>query len=79
MEYLVILYTVYNDDKPIRKAMYTYQTDTEAIANFHQQVGNAMKDETVSHIMCIAMNTNCGIYEECTWNRPEVKDEQTEE
>ena len=79
MEYLVILYVNYNDGKDTRKAMYTYQTDTEAIANFHQQVGNCMKDTTVKHLMCIAMNTNCGIYEECTWYRPEVKDEQTKE
>ena len=72
MEYLVILYVTYNDGKDTRKAMYTYQTDTEAIANFHQQVGNCMKDTTVKHLMCVAMNTNCGIYEECTWDKPEV-------
>lgn len=71
MEYLMILYTVYNDGKATRKVMSTYATDTEAIGNYHQQVGNCMKDTTVNHVMCIAMNTNCGIYEECTWNRPE--------
>lgn len=77
MEYLVLVYITYNDGKATKKAIYTYATDTEAIGNYHQQVGNAMKDETVKHIMCIAMNTNCGIYEECTWNRPVNTENET--
>lgn len=72
MEYLVILYVTFNNESPTKKAMYTYVTDTEAIATFHQQVGNYMKDTTVKHLMCVAMNTNCGILEECTWDRPET-------
>ena len=80
MQYLVLLYTIYNDGKDTRKAIYVYDTADEAIANFHQQVGNAMKDATVKHVMCMALNTNCGVYQECTWDRPEVKkDEQAEE
>lgn len=73
MEYLMILYTVYNDGKATRKVMSTYATDTEAIGNYHQQVGNALKDETVQHFMCMALNTNGGIYEQYTWDRPEEK------
>ena len=39
MEYLVILYVTFNNETSTKKAMYTYSTETEARATFHQQVG----------------------------------------
>jgi hypothetical protein len=77
MEYLVLLYVTYNDGKATKKAIYTYATETEAIGNYHTQVGGAMKDETVKHIMAKALNTDGGIYEECTWNRPVNAENET--
>ena len=80
MEYLIVLYITYNNGKDTRKAIYTYDNETDMLGNFYSQVGSAIKDATVQHIMAKTMNTNGGEYEEKVWTRPEVKkDEQTEE
>ena len=41
------------------------------LGNFYSQVGSAIKDATVQHIMAKTMNTNGGEYEEKVWTRPE--------
>lgn len=58
MKYLLILYANYNDEKADKKAMYELSSATEAVASFHSYLGTYMKDETVAHVMVMAIDAN---------------------
>ena len=63
MKYLVILYINYNNGTADKKSIYEAKSSDEAVATFHTEMGKAMKDENVAHVMCKAMNSDGGEYE----------------
>lgn len=74
MTYLVHVYIEYNNGKAAKKAIYTMATADEAIATFHSQMGSAMMDATVAHILCLAFNSEGGIYKNEAYTRPVVEE-----
>ena len=45
MKYYLIEITTYMDETPDAKGIYSYDTETDAVANFHSKMGGAMKNE----------------------------------
>lgn len=56
MFYLVEVST--GDTKITAKAIYTFATETEAIANFHSKLGAAMKSDLFDTELCIVIDEN---------------------
>lgn len=73
MKYLIILYATYNDGKQTKKSMYEFDTENEAVAEWHGYMSVYRKDATVSHVTCTVMNTDGMI------KRTEVYDRKKEE
>ena len=44
MKYYLIEVTTYVDETPDAKGIYSYDTETEAVANYHTKMGGAMKN-----------------------------------
>lgn len=74
MKYYCNLVIFYNDGKKDKTATYTYEeNENEAIAAFHSEMGKAMKDVTVKHCLCMAYNSEGGIYCNESYTAPEVE------
>ncbi|MDO4802415.1 MAG: hypothetical protein Q4A15_09650 [Prevotellaceae bacterium] len=68
MEYY--LFEVAKGDPKIEgKAVITYQTEDEAIGNFHSHMGTAMKSELYDYDLCIVVDSNGAIYENKKYER----------
>ena len=56
--YYLIEVTNYNDGTAEAKGMYSFETQDEAIANFHSKMGGAMKNEKyASELLMVVTNT----------------------
>ena len=44
MKYYLIEITTYVNDTPDAKGIYSYDSETDAVANFHSKMGGAMKN-----------------------------------
>lgn len=52
----------YNDGTPVSKGVYEYATREEAVANYHQKMGGAMKNTTyASELLIVTSNTGAVI------------------
>lgn len=71
MKYYVILLVTYNNGTADKKAIYEFDSETEAVANFHTNVGIFMKDTNVQHLNVMAINNNGGIYQNEVFDRGE--------
>lgn len=69
MKYFVILIASYNNETADKKAIYEYEKEVDALANFHSYVGTFMKDTTVKHFCIMAINSNGGVYETEVFDR----------
>lgn len=69
MKYYVILLATYNNGTAPKKAIYEYDTEADAVANFHSYMGTYMKDATVHHVCVMAINDEGGIYENGVFTR----------
>lgn len=65
------------DDKTT-KAIYEYDTVDECLASFHKNLGNNINGVGVNHVLAIAFNSEGGIYENTTWNKPETEVDENE-
>lgn len=72
MKYYLILTVDYNDETKASKSIYEYDNEQDAIANFHKQLGGYMLKANVAHILCVAMNSEGGIYKNEAWTNPVV-------
>jgi len=70
MKYLVILYAKYNNGTSDKKAIYEAITSSAAVALFHSYMGSYMKDDTVDHVLVMAVNSDGGILNSESWTRP---------
>ncbi len=78
MNYLIEV-TNYNDGTPVATGMYPYETEMEAIANFHSKMGGAMKNEKyASELLMVVTNTGAVVKSEY-WVRPIETPEPTPE
>ena len=66
MKFYLVEITTYEDGTPTAKAIYAYDNETDAVANFHNKMGGAMKNANYATELLIVLNENGGI----------VKDEQ---
>lgn len=73
MKFFVILTATFNDGTTDKKAIYEYDNENDAIANFHSNMASYMKMENVEHVLCMAINSQGGIYKnECFTNLVKV-------
>lgn len=54
--FYTVMVTTYNDGTDPKKALYSYDTKDLALAQYHQQMGNAMKSENVATQMIIVIS-----------------------
>lgn len=79
MKYFVFLEVEQEDPAKNTKSIYEYATADEAIASFHKNLGAQMNKDGVTHVLCMAINSNGGIYKNEAWNAPApIVDEVTE-
>lgn len=55
MFYLIEI-TTYVDGTPTAKGVYGYETQTEAVANFHSKMGGAMKNANYASELVMVIN-----------------------
>lgn len=81
MEFILTLIQTYADSTPTRKAIYTYDTEAEAMGNFHSYLGSAMKSTTTVSILCICTDKKGFVFGDTYWQNPNpiVPVEPTEE
>ena len=81
MTYYVLLIIDYNDGTSSTKSVYSYETENEAVSKFHSSLGGYMAKDNVSHILCLAVNSEGGIYrnEAYTATVEETDEEETSE
>ena len=78
MKYYTILTIEYNNGTPKKKAIYEFDTEREAIASFHREMGKHLDDTTVAHVLCMAINSEGGIYKNEADTREVVEEEVSE-
>lgn len=54
MFYLIEIAT--GDSKIAGKAVYSYETENEAVANFHSKMGQAMKSDLFNTELCVVID-----------------------
>lgn len=54
MFYLIEITT--GDSKIAGKAVYSYETENEAVANFHSKMGQAMKSDLFNTELCVVID-----------------------
>lgn len=69
MKYYLIDIETYNDGTKGSKAIYEYDTEDEAIANFHSKMGVVMKNVKCATVLCIVINSVGGVYANENWER----------
>lgn len=62
MKYYLIFNMMYNDGTKDSNSEYTYDTEAEAITNFHKQLGGWRAKENVKHILAMVINSEGGVY-----------------
>ena len=78
MNYYVLKVEKFNDETADKKAIYTFDTKTEAIANFHSYLGASMKTENLSQCMYIVIDDNGDDYKREAYTAPVVEEEEEE-
>lgn len=78
MKYYLIE-VVTGDDKVKGKGMYEYDTLKEAVANFHQKLGIAMKSDLYETNLLMVVNSEGGVheiesYKNTSYTPPEVEE-----
>lgn len=70
MTYFVIVYAIYNDGKPAKKAIYDASDKQDAINMFHGYMSTYGKDATVSHALVQAQDSNGLLIRQETYDKP---------
>ena len=77
MEYTVVLIKKYNDGTPLKKAMYTYASLTEAESVYHQHL-TSIGASAIESIMCMVIAED-GTQHFCRyWKAVEAVEDVTE-
>lgn len=71
MYYLIEIST--GDSKISGKAIYTYTTENDAIANFHSKIGIAMKSELYNTELLMAIDENGKVLEQRRYIKPDLR------
>lgn len=79
MKYYLIEITTYVDGSPEGKGMYAYDTETDAVANFHSKMGGAMKNDNYATELLIVVNENGGIVKDEQFIRESEEEPEPEE
>lgn len=53
------------------KALYSFETLTEATAQFHNTIGYSMNNTAVNGITCMVIRENCWVEKQEYWERPQ--------
>ena len=69
MKYYVVEITTYVDETPDAKGVYAYDSETEAMAAYHNKMGGAMKNENYESELIIVSNSIGGILKVDYFNR----------
>lgn len=66
----------YNNGTPVSKGIYEYATEQEAVANYHQKMGGAMKNANyASELLMVTSNTGAVIVSDYFVRPVEVEEE----
>lgn len=76
-KYLVIEYTKYVDGTPDGKAIYSYNTELEALATFHSKMGGAIKNANYAFELVQIIN-EYGVVIESKYFERKTETEETE-
>lgn len=68
MFYLIEV-TNYNNDTAESKAIYSYQTEDEAVSKWHTKMGGAMSNETYDTELLIVVNSVGAVIRSDYWQR----------
>lgn len=78
--YKLIELTNYNDGTKPSQGIYTYDTQEEAVANFHTKLGGAMKNAIYESEMLLVIDITGAVIEHKYWVRAhEIIAEEIEE
>lgn len=70
MKYYLIEVTTYVDETPDAKGIYSYDTETEAVANFHSKMGGAMKNANYASELVQVISGTGKVIKTEFWARP---------
>lgn len=79
MKHYLIEITTYVDGSPEGKGIYVYDTETDAVANFHSKMGGAMKNANYATELLIVINENGGIVKDEQFIRESEEEPEPEE
>lgn len=69
-KFYLIEITRYVDNTPEAKGVYTYESENDAIANFHSKMGGAMKNTNYAFELCHVINEYGVVVRSETFERP---------
>lgn len=67
MEIFTIIYVLFKDATPTKKAIYTVDNEDAAVKTLHTNMGQYMAVENVKSICAVAMNSTGAIYKIEHW------------
>lgn len=70
MKYYLIEITTYVDETPDAKGIYSYDTETDAVANFHSKMGGAMKNANYASELVQVISGTGKVIKTEFWARP---------
>ena len=74
-KYYLLVTINYSDGTADKVNVYTYATRDEAVAHFHQYMGNYMLSSNVSHAMATVIDSDAITYQQMAWSPAETEDE----
>lgn len=76
--YYLIEIVNYVDGTPVSKGMYSFDTEKDAIANFHSKMGGAMKNDNYASELLVVMTNTGAVVKSEYYVKPVDAEEPTE-